>query len=77
MNNEVIELKISEHDKELENHNNRLNKLEQDGVELKAEIKNLCIQLEGLTTVMKWFIGLLIGSFVGFFFYSIQQGLFK
>ena len=64
-------------DKRLNNHAERLDKLEQDGAELKNEIKNLCKQLEGLTSILKWFIGLLVGSFVAFFFYAVQNNIFK
>lgn len=77
MNGELIEHQIEVHDKRINNHSERLDRLEQEGATLKAEIKNLCENLKQLTTVMKWFIGLLIGSFVGFFFYAIQQEIFK
>lgn len=65
------------HEKRLDNHSARLDKLEQDGAELKTEIKNLCKQIEGLNSTLKWFIGLMVGSFVAFFFYAIQHNLFK
>ena len=77
MNDELIEHQIEVHDKRINNHSERLDRLEQEGATLKAEIKNLCENLKQLTIVMKWFIGLLIGSFVGFFFYAVQQGIFK
>jgi len=74
---ERIKEKFNTHENRLNNHSARLDKLEQDGAELKVEIKNLCKQLEGLTSILKWFIGLLIGSFVAFFFYAVQNNLFK
>ena len=77
MNDELIEHQLKVHDERLNNHANRLDKLEQDSVALKTELKNLCENLKSLTTVMKWFITLLIGSFVGFFFYAIQNNIFK
>ena len=77
MNDELIEHQLKVHDERLNNHANRLDKLEQDSVALKTELKNLCENLKSLTTVMKWFIGLIIGSFVGFFFYAIQNNIFK
>lgn len=77
MNNEVVELKINEHSSELKEHNKRLDRLEENNAEFRVEIKNLCDNIKNLTNIMKWFMGLLIGSFVGFFFYAIQQGLFK
>lgn len=77
MNEELVEHQLKVHDDRLNNHANRIDKLEQDGAALKTEIKNLCENLKQLTTVMKWFIGLLIGSFVGFFFYAVQHNLFR
>lgn len=77
MNEELIRDKIDTHERRLNNHSDRLDKLEQEGVELKNEIKNLCKQLEGLTSMLKWFIGLLVGSFVAFFFYAVQHNIFK
>lgn len=77
MENELIKHQINVHDTRINDHSKRLDKLEQDSVALKTELKNLCENLKSLTTVMKWFIGLIIGSFVGFFFYAIQTNLFK
>lgn len=77
MNNETMEIKISEHDIELKEHNTRLDKIEQDGREFRVEIKNLCESIKNLTNTMRWFIGLLVGSFVAFFFYAVQQNIFK
>lgn len=77
MNDELRDHKIEVCEKRIDNHSERLDKLEQDSVALKTELKNLCENLKSLTTVMKWFIGLIIGSFVGFFFYAIQRNIFK
>jgi len=77
MNDELIGHQIEVHDTRLNDHSKRLDKLEQDSVALKTELKNLYENLKSLTTVMKWFIGLIIGSFVGFFFYAIQNNIFK
>lgn len=77
MNDELIQHQLNTHDTRLNNHAERIDKLEQDNASLKTEIKNLCENLKQLTTVMKWFIGLLVGAFVSFFFYAIQSGLFR
>lgn len=77
MNNEVIELKIKEHSDLLRDQDKRLDKIEQESTQFRIEIKNLCDNIKSLTNIMKWFMGLLMGSFVSFFFYAIQQGLFK
>ena len=77
MNNETIELKINEHTETLKEHDKRIDKIEQDGREFKTEIENLCENIKNLTTTIRWFIGLLIGAFVSFFFYAVQTNIFK
>lgn len=76
MNEELMKHQIDVHDKRLNNYGQRLDKLEQENASLKVEIKNLCDNLKSLTSILKWFICLLIGAFVSFFFYVIQQGIF-
>ena len=77
MNEELIQHEIDTHEKRINNHSDRLDKLEQNDIALKLEIKNLCDNIKQLTTIMKWFVGLIIGSFVGFFFYAVQNNIFK
>ena len=77
MNEELVNHQLSTHDKRLNNHAERLDKLEQEGVALKAEIKNLCENLTSLTSVMKWFIGIWVTTLLGFFIYSIQNNILK
>ncbi|GAA0717297.1 hemolysin XhlA family protein [Clostridium malenominatum] len=77
MHDEIIQLKVSEHDKRIELHDKRLDKLEHYKSKTEAKIESLCEQITSLVVTMRWFIGLLVGSFASFFFYSIQQGLFK
>lgn len=77
MNEELVKDKIETHDKRLNNHGDRLDRLEREGAELKVEIKNLCENLKSLTSVMKWFITAIVGAFISFFFYAIQQNIFK
>jgi len=77
MNEELIRDKIETHDKRLNNHGDRLDKLEQDGRELKTELKNLCENLKNLTSMMKWFITAIGGALISFFFYAVQTGIFN
>ena len=72
-----IDEKQALHERRLNDHSGRLDILEQHKSRTEAKIENLCEQIQGLVTTMRWFIGLLVGSFVGFFFYAVQSGLFK
>lgn len=77
MNEELIKDKLETHNTRLNDYSKRLDQLEQGQAEFRIEIKNLCDSIKGLTSALKWALGLFGGSFVGFFFYAIQNHLFK
>ena len=77
MNHEFIEIKINEHDEKILELDKRMDKNDKENAEFKIQIKHLCETIQGLTSTMKWFIGILVGAFISFFFYVIQQGIFK
>lgn len=77
MNEELIRHQIEMHEKRLNDHSPRIDKLEQSDAKRDIQLDNLCKSIEGLTTSIKWALGLFAGSFVGFFFYAIQNHLFK
>lgn len=77
MNEELIKHQLDIHDKRINNHADRLDKLEQKQTEFTIEIKNLCDNIKNLTSVLKWLCTLIGGSFVGFFFYAVQNHIFK
>ena len=84
MNDEVcterhkrVDERLDDHNIRLDNHDVRLDKIEQDGRELKTELKNLCKNLKSMTDVMKWFLTVIGGALISFFFYAIQTGIFK
>lgn len=73
----IISEKLKEHDQILKEHDRTIENLKLDAKEFEMQIKNLIEKLDSLVTIMKWFIGLLVGSFVSFFFYVVQRGLLK
>ncbi len=77
MNNELLKDKLDTHERRLNNHGDRLDKLEQDNASFRTELKNLCDNLKQLTGVLKWLIALGISTLVGFFIYTIQTGIFN
>lgn len=72
-----INYRLDVTEKRLNEHGERLDRIELSNGRLEERLNNLITQLEQLNKTMKWFIGLLVGSFVGFFFYAVQQGLFR
>ncbi len=77
MNEDLVEYKVDACERELINHSNRIDKLEQQVAKFAIQIENLCSDLKDLTGVLKWLVGVMITSLVGFFMWAIQSGLFK
>mgnify|MGYP001275464414 CR=1 FL=1 len=73
MKDEIIKIKVAEHDKKLEEHDRRLDRIEQDGVEFRVQIKNLCRKIDELTSWLKALILAMIGTFGGFVIWYIQS----
>ncbi len=72
-----IDEKMDVHEHRLNNHSTRLDALERETTRFEAVLEGLIKQLEALNTTMRWLIGVLVGALVSFFFYAIQQVLFK
>ncbi|SHF12048.1 Haemolysin XhlA, partial [Tissierella praeacuta DSM 18095] len=72
-----IDEKISVHERRINNHSERLDIIERVNSRLEERLDGLIKQLASLNSTMKWFMGLLLGGIVSFFFYAVQQGLFK
>jgi chromosome segregation ATPase len=68
---------LNDHEIRLNKHGQRLDNLEQESAELKTDIKHLCEDLKDLTSVLRWFIGVIISALLGFFFFAIQNNIFK
>ena len=77
MNDEVKDHMIETHEKRINNHSERLDKLEQSDAKRDIQIDNLCKSIEGLVNTLKWGLGFIFSGGVGFFFYAIQNHLFK
>ena len=74
---ERIDARLAEHDKVLEEHGKELATLTTDTAVHTTQIDKLCEEIKSLVATIKWFIGIIGASFVGFFFYAVQQHLFK
>lgn len=72
-----IDEKLELHERRINNHAERLDRIELVNSRLEERLDNLIKQLAALNSTMKWFIGLMVGAFVSFFFYAVQHGLFQ
>ena len=71
-----LEEKIDVHERRINNHSERIDRIEVTSSRLETKLEGLITQLGNLNTTMRWFMGLMIGAFVSFFFYAIQNKLF-
>lgn len=65
---------ISRHENLLQEHDKRLDRAEQFQSKSEIYIKNICERLDHLISVLKWLIGTLFLTFLGFFIWYIQTG---
>lgn len=72
-----IDEKIDVHERRINNHSERLDAIECSTSRLEERLDGLIKQLTQLNSTLKWFMGLIIGAFVSFFFYAAQKGLLK
>lgn len=72
-----IDEKFKAHNRKNDNYEIRITDLEKSDAAMSEKMLGLISQLGALNTTLKWFIGLMVGAFVSFFFYAVQQGLFK
>lgn len=68
----LLEYRVSEHDSELKEHAQALRRQGTDIIRLTESIDNLSKSLQTTMSVVKWFIGIFVVEFVGFFFYMFQ-----
>jgi predicted nuclease with TOPRIM domain len=72
-----IDEKFETHERRINNHSERLDRIEISSSKLEERLDGLIDKLGSLNTTLRWFIGLMVAAFVSFFFYAVQQGLFK
>lgn len=77
MNEDLLKHRIETFEKRINNHSDRIDKIEQNQAEVKVQIENLIKSIEGLINTMKWSLGFMMSGVIGFFFYAVQNHLFK
>ncbi|KPI48271.1 membrane protein [Clostridioides difficile] len=76
MNEELFKDNLKRHELTINKHNDEIDELKVANIEPKADLKALCENLNSLTSMLKWLIGTMITTLVGFFIFAIQRGLF-
>ncbi|CCL59278.1 hemolysin XhlA family protein [Clostridioides difficile] len=76
MNEELFKENLKRHEATINKHNDEIDELKVANIESKAELKALCENLNSLTSMLKWLIGTMITTLVGFFIFAIQKGIF-
>ena len=76
MNEEHLKETLERLEKRINTHSREIDKLKEDSAILRTEIKNLCADLKSLTSTLKWFITAIVGAFISFFFYAVQNNIF-
>lgn len=56
----TVDEKLNLHDKRLNNHADRLDKLEQSEIENRTEIKNLIKKMDDFISTIKWGLGIFV-----------------
>ena len=70
---ERINEKFNIVDLRINNHAERIDKLEQYQSRAEMQIENLCEQIKSLVSTMKWAMGLTVTTLLGFLFWYIQN----
>ena len=76
MNDEKLEHIIKVHETRINDHSERLDKLELQSGRLEERIVALCDKLESQTKALNWLIGLVATGLIGFFMYALQNSVF-
>ena len=76
MNDEKLEHIIKVHETRINDHVERLDKLELQSGRLEERIVALCDKLESQTKALNWLIGLAATGLIGFFMYALQNSVF-
>jgi lysozyme family protein len=68
-----IDDKLESHSDSIKNHYERIGKLEVAQSKQIERIDNVCDKVSGLTKAIWWFIGIIVSSYIAFFFSTIQN----
>ncbi len=64
---------LETHNRRLNNHSERLDKVEQYQNRVEVQIENLCKKMDSLISSMRWGMGVLVTTLIGFLIWYIQK----
>ena len=67
-----VDEQLEVHETRLNSHSKEIDRLSTSDTKNSTQIEHLCGKIDDLVVTIKWFIGLIAGSLVGFFFYVLQ-----
>ncbi len=67
-----IDEKFETHEGRLNNHSERLDKLERYQSKAEEQVSQLCKKLDALVKAMWWAMGLVVSTLLGFFVWYVQ-----
>lgn len=65
--------RLDTHERRINNHSERIDRLEQYQSRTEAKIENLCEQIKSLVQTIKWSMTLAVTTLLGFFIWYIQN----
>jgi len=74
---EEIKSSLAHHEKWLQDHELTITELVKENSKFNERFLNLIQKIDSLTKVLWWIVGIMVSSLLGFFFYAIQNHLFK
>jgi len=72
-----IDERLDHHDKWLGEHEEKIDRLDRSDAKNTNAIENLCSQLAGQTKAIWGLVSMVAAALISFFFYAVQQGIFK
>lgn len=64
--------RLDTQDRRLNNHSERVDNLEKYQSRSEEKVLSLCEQIKSLVMTMKWFMGLMVTTLLGFFIWYVQ-----
>jgi hypothetical protein len=67
-----VDDRIDNHETRLNNHGERIDRLEQYRSRAEVQVEQLCKQIKSLVKAMWWAMGLAVSTLLGFFVWYVQ-----